>query len=112
MDASWANTDVAREGRLSISLRSQVKSADISHSCLSWSKERLSRPAGRNYLNGFGVICLIPAFLLWSAARTEAKEDTFQWSRFQVSNQAEVLLLVGAVGVCDLLSGPFVGKLW
>lgn len=63
-------------------------------------------------MNGFGVICLIPVFHLWSAARAEAKEDMFQWSRFLVSNQAEVLLLVEAIGVCDLLSGPFVGKLW
>ena len=50
-------------------------------------------------MNGLEVICLMSAFYLWSAARTEAEEEMFQWSRFIVSNQAEALLLVGPINL-------------
>lgn len=39
------------------------------------------------------------ALYLWSAARTEAEEEMFQWSRFIVLNQSEALLVVGAIDV-------------
>lgn len=97
MDTSWANTDVLREGTLGIGLRSQLKSADLFLLVLEQTEAISS--SRQKLFNDFAVICLIPAFHLWSASRTEAKEDMFQWSRFLVLNQAEVLLLVGAVGI-------------
>lgn len=75
---------------------SQLKPVDLSHVCLSWSTQGLSCPAGRNFLNGLEVICIMSTFYPGLGARAVA-EEVFQWSRVIVSNQAEALLLVGAV---------------